>query len=319
LRKIADAASSKARRNQRDATVQLTALAEQNGYDGAFALKRLQLGSFVSPKHRYMFQETPKAACTSIKRMLVEIEGCKFEENAKPYQRETTRNMLVHQRRYVHMRTLLDMPAAARDNILSGKDNWFTFAVVRNPYSRIVSTFENKVRLGEPRYRALEARYGGRSKFPDAVAAFRRFVADVVRESVQRADDVHFRPQSELLLLGLIPYTMIFKLEFVAEMVTALQRVVALKSPDKQVVLERDNSGNRVPWRNYYDQATAAVVRQAYATDFASFGYDDADWKTDDKVVPETETERQLRAQIVERNAFIDHLYQWILEKKKPG
>ena len=154
LEKAGGGNRAEAEATRRVAVADIRVRAERAGYDSEFALTRLGYGSFVSPANRYMYVESPKTACTAIKRMLVGIEGARFDRNARPYHRETRRDMLIHQRRHVGIPTLMDIPAPARDEILAGSAGWFVFAIARNPFSRLVSVFENKIRVGEPRYRA---------------------------------------------------------------------------------------------------------------------------------------------------------------------
>jgi hypothetical protein len=282
------------------------------GYPPSHALERLCYGSFVSLERRYVYVETPKAACTSIKQMLATLEDAPVDHDALPYHRETRLSMLIHQRRHIGMPTLLDVAPDALDEILSGEGGWFVFAVARNPYSRLVSVFENKIRLGEPGYRALEACYGDGGRFDGPKKAFAAFVRDIISVHDRRESDVHFVCQSRVLMPRLIPYSRVFHFEEIPEMTAALARHIADRGRSAQIGLPLENASAAGHWRDYYDAESARAVADVYRDDFREFGYDPGDWAGGRATVPESATDRRWRAEIVARNAFIERLYDWL-------
>lgn len=288
------------------------------GYDPAYAPGRLRYGTFVSLARRYVYVETPKAACTSIKRMIAALDGVDINYTSPPYHRETRLEMFVHQRRYFDLPSLLDLDQTVRDDIFSGADRWFAFATSRNPFSRAVSVFENKIRLGEPRYRALEARYGDRGAFSSVRDAFKAFVDEVLCDPARRDLDPHFSAQSRLLMPRLIPYSRIFKLDEMDQLVEQLTAHVGVEGGADAPALPRENAGFGGSWRDYYDGEAALGVAQAYAEDFSVFGYDPQDWRGGSGSVEDPDWMRRWRAEIVERNATIDRLYDW-LDAAKQG
>jgi hypothetical protein len=253
-----------------------------------------------------MYMETPKAACTSFKHLIAAIEGAAPYADTLPYQRETRPDMLIHQRRHIAVANLLNADAATREAVLGGASGWMIFAMVRNPFSRLVSFFENKVRLGEPGYRHLEARYGDAARFGGLREAFSVFTREVVAEAVFRRGDYHLLSQTELIMPRLIPYTHIFRLEAADEALSVLQDHLGNDMPDMDMIHNRSTARD---WRGYYDAASAGIVAKAYAEDFAEFGYDPADWQTNAGTPPNSTQDEHWRAELVARNAMIDRLY----------
>jgi hypothetical protein len=272
------------------------------GYQPRRAIERMSFGSFVSTANRYFYMETPKAACTSFKHFIAGIEGIAPDASAAPYQRETRPDMRIHERRHLAMPTLLNAPAAARAAILGRAPGWMSFAIVRNPFSRLVSFFEHKVRMGEPGYGAMEARYGEVSVFGGLKPAFLRFVEEVVADPAIRQTDSHLMPQVQLLMPRLIPYTHVFPLERVGDAVAALSAHLG----GRPLSLPRAPSAGR-DWRAYYDASSAQMVAAIFAEDFALFGYDPADW-LQGREAPVV-NEEFWRREVVARNAMIQLLY----------
>ena len=283
------------------------ARAEAAGYDPRHAIERLAYGSFVSAAHRYFYMETPKAASTSIKHLIACLEGVAPETGALPYQRETRLDMLVHQRRHIAVASLVNAPAATQQAVLARAPDWMIFALARNPFSRLVSFFENKIRLGEPGYRHLEAHYGDPARHGSLRGSFGAFVKEVVAERALQRGDSHLMTQSDLIMPRLIPYTHIFRTEAADDAVAALRAHLAKNLPHAPAIAR-----NRSPardWRGYYDEASAAIVAKAYEEDFALFGYDPHDWQGSG-AGPESSAEKEhWRQELIARNAMIDRLY----------
>lgn len=108
----------------------------------------LTFSTFVDVNRRYMFFEVPKAACTTMKALLHRLSG------SPPLtyylgEIQTRREMFVHCRRNVPLPSLVDLDDATQEKALHSPD-FFRFAIVRNPYTRLISAWRSKVVLCEP-------------------------------------------------------------------------------------------------------------------------------------------------------------------------
>jgi hypothetical protein len=284
------------------------------GYDPDRAVWRLAYGSFVSLERRYAFVETPKAACTTLKHLVAKLENAEPDLSSLRRYRETRRYMLIHDRHLLRVPSILEVGDSIRSAIIDPHPDWFVFAIVRNPFSRVVSVFENKVRLGEPGYSHLEQRYGDRGPFTDVADAFRAFVAEIVGCPNEMSADTHLPPQVDMLMPGLVAYTRIFYMERLDELYIAFRQHLARLGQAVDLQPERLNASlPHANWRCYYDEASAATVARIYAEDFRTFGYDPKEWRPTEgtpPMVPESESIRQWRREVVERNAVIDDLYE---------
>ena len=276
---------------------ELAQRAQRAGYEPARAIERFSYGSFVSPARRYMYMETPKVACTSFKHLIAGIEGLALDPAvAPPYQRETRTDMLIHQRRHFALPTLLTADARSRAEILGGTPGWMIFALVRNPFSRLVSFFEHKIRMGEPGYERMEARYGDAARLGGLQKSFAHFVEEVVADPGPRNIDVHMMPQNAIIMPRLVPYTNVFRLERVGNAIKSLGGHLGKPLP----ALAPGRTASR-DWRTYYDAHSAGIVAEIYEEDFALFGYDSGDWRPRGEALPAQPAEEYWREEIVAR------------------
>jgi len=312
LRRV-DRASSEAARIHQNAIDDVMRRASELGYNPWHAVRRLGYGSFVSFARKYVYVETPKAACTTLKHLITELENVPVDLSTLRRPTETRRDMQIHERALIALPTLLEVEEPILRAAFDGHPEWFVFAVVRNPYSRIVSLFENKVRLGEIGYRRLEARYGDRGAFGDAREAFRAYVAEVVDSPRTAETDGHLWTQEEIVMPRLLAYTRVFRLERLDELYAALSEHLKAFGGGDLLQERRNASLPHADWRSYYDDLSAASVARVYRDDFEAFGYDPESWRTGDGAAAEAadrEDWRRWRAEIVERNAVIDELYE---------
>src|SRR5262249_17427590 len=161
-------------------------------------------------------------------------------------------SMLIHQRQYVGMPTLLDLSGNDLHTVLSGRSGHFIFALVRNPYSRLVSAFESKIRLAEPGMREVfERRWAAAGADDDVRKALAEFVRTDLEGLVSNAQEHHFVAQHRLLVRQVIPYSKIFQVERFKEFESAF--LAHLRSCGVQTFPKfRDYNRSFYPdWRHY--------------------------------------------------------------------
>lgn len=285
--------------------------ARARGLDPGYAIGRLAHSSFVSRRHRYLYIETPKAACTQLKHFIAGVEGVPCDIDRTPYLRETRLPMLIHQRRYLQVPTLLDLDAAEARDLLSGQAGYFKFALVRNPYSRLVSAFENKVRLREPGFGNVAHRWSAAETGADVRATFADFVREAIPLFGQQFREHHFVPQRDLLLPDLIAYSRVFQVERFGEFEDAFSAHLRAQGASGPLAFQERNRSLYPNWRLYYDEPTARRVAAFYVRDFESFGYDLESWRLDHTPPPlvTSQSDAYWRKAIIERNEMIEFLY----------
>lgn len=289
----------------------LVAEAYARNLDPVYVLSRMLHTTFVSRRHGYIYVSIPKAACTKVKHLVTAVEGGTLNISGKPYLRETRMTMLVHQRRYIDVPSVLDLDGDEIRDLVSGKSNFFVFAIVRNPFSRLVSTFENKVRLHEPGFRRAGQLWGASEAGDDVRAAFAGFVRDGTDYYKNQIGDHHFVDQRKLLIPNLLPYSRIFRVERFGEFEDVFFARLRAKGYTGPLTFKDRNRSRYPNWRHYYDEETAGRVIEMYRTDFETYDYDIQSWRTDGEL-PELRTppeEAYWRRAIIERNEMIDYLH----------
>ena len=232
----------------------------------------LTYGTFVLDPGRVLYVETPKVACTSLKRFVAAAAGQRFESGTG----ETNPNVLVHNRSLVPVPALTDLAAADVERVFDDP-SWLRFCVVRNPFGRLYSAWESKVLIGDP---VLLDRFGppgsgdvlvdGRL---DVRASFGGFVRRLADSADDWFADHHLRPQHQIVHLDVIPYTRVVALEDLDAFVPELRAHLRDHGGTDPGDPPRANEGLGVSWSDAYDAATVAIVAELYAEDFARLGY----------------------------------------------
>jgi len=213
--------------------------------------------AFISHKHKFIYYEVPKAACSSIKFFIVQIDEIKRDRPG------------------IHSLNIPTIPSfEAR---LTLYQSYFHFTFVRNPYDRLVSCYVDKVHrpallgredhlFSDGEYREFLSRYGKLDFKKMSFGDFVRFVNRIPDRHCNR----HFMPQNCLLDLD--------KLDFIGRIENFDQDFLCLR---KQIGLSDDapypeklNATEHDPYRTYYDDELREIAARKYARDLEVFNYD---------------------------------------------
>jgi len=143
-------------------------------------------------------------------------------------------------------------------------DQLFKCTMVRNPYSRILSSYLDKVVTGKKKYRFIEE---------DRIPNFHEFCL-YLKEGGWR-DNIHWAPQTAILLLPLTEYDFIGHLESYTLDIDTILKSIKRKTKNLQLksfVVNATDSDNKL--KEYYCKESADIIGSLYLSDFESFGYD---------------------------------------------
>jgi len=141
-------------------------------------------------------------------------------------------------------------------------DEYFSFAIVRNPLDRLVSAYEY-------------AKSGGTSRVPISnpekyqvreFSTFKKFVMEWL--PTQKKLDFVFRPQYEFVFdnAGNQLVDVIFDMENIRDVEESLR-----KNAEIEIEISKTNSSKHKSYKSYYDAETLKAVKSFYAKDFEAF------------------------------------------------
>jgi hypothetical protein len=266
----------------------------------------LRYRTFVSVAKRYMYVEVPKAACTGMKWLLHQLENGPAPLAVSLYQ--TRRDMFIHARENVPLPSLVDLDNYTQRYILESPEV-LRMTIVRNPYTRIVSTWRNKVLLCEPGgFDQIYVKIKGQAPEPAVkpTISFHEFVRYLAMHQNLRSN-VHWTPQTDHTFFRAFDYNHVGKTERLAETLRHFQDHLGRAEP---LEFERRNASTLLGHVTY-DSEMAALISQLYQQDFETFAYDPNIWpfeqEADVRSVAKY-SEAIYRDEIIERNMIIMYL-----------
>lgn len=276
-------------------------------------LRRLRLGTFVSVPSKYIYFLVRKAACTQMAYLLRRLEAAgpvRILDDETLW--DTRRDMFVHDRANVPLPSLVDLDNSAQREVLEAPD-FLRMTLVRNPYSRLLSGWKNKILACEPIskdvYLELRGRMPAAGEGP--TISFAEFVDYVETACDSSSCDGHWMRQTDYTLFPAMNFNFVGKLERFDDALRRLQQHLRLSQP---LVPERLNESLPLGHAGY-SEALAAKAYSIYRADFDILGYDSDSWvrykeKGADEQAGVSLSEERVRDEIVERNLVILALYE---------
>jgi hypothetical protein len=261
-------------------------------------------GSFASTDDRFVFIAIPKSACTTMKMLLRDLrEAPPLKLFAGP-NRESRRDMFVHTRENVPFPSLNALNNEDQRDLLEASDV-LRFATVRNPYTRVMSAWRDKIYLCEPSVDNVYAAIRGDipamdRKKPIELAEFVSYLEKRDRYSCNR----HWREQVLLTFPKAIQFTHIGKCE---NLPTTIALFSSHLGRQQSFSVTRANEGLIRPPATVTKEL-AERIYALYEEDFLTFGYDAESWPRDEQSSDCVDVERFVD-EVIERNLVIAHLY----------
>jgi hypothetical protein len=209
----------------------------------------------IHPDRDLVFVRVPKAGCSTVIARLIDMPP-EASENTR---RLHARNSLV---------TFDNTKFVVRLRQLS-EDDTTLFAVVRNPLTRVLSAFREKIELqiDGPRYRQ---EFGIAL---DALVSFEEFV-DLLVQRDPLTLDMHFMPQSLILRPDLVRYKHLFHLETgMTECLRWLDDYLNHSGVGAEAFVAPHATNASSLAKSVYSTKILEIVAQYYADDFKYFGY----------------------------------------------
>jgi Sulfotransferase family len=216
----------------------------------------------LSARYPYIYYATPKTGCSTIKLTLqrAELEDDTFvpPDFEELHVRETSPLLMPTQ---VHsFRRLLGSP------------EYLKFCFVRNPFTRVLSCYLDKIDRGRSQKAIILRQLGRSPEEPSTSITFEEFLDAVAAQPVTAMDD-HWCVQWFHTAQGRFPYDVVSRYEsFDRDLARIAERLGI--DLDRYYSRERRNeTGAERLLGRYYDRRLVELVRRIYAADFSGFGY----------------------------------------------
>lgn len=217
----------------------------------------------ISLRYKYIFVETPKVACSTIKCTLQQLEL-------------NDSNLHWDEFEDIHNRTLspLLQPSQVGDfDKLNQDKEYFKFCFVRNPYTRLLSAYIEKIKGNKLQKRSILAQLGYEVENISREITFGEFVHAVVAQPIGFMDP-HWRPQYYQTFQDSIQYDHVGKFEQFDENFKIVIRKFGAKDFTDFLSTERRHASSANPnVQDYYSKALRDLVFKKYQKDFDFFGY----------------------------------------------
>lgn len=144
---------------------------------------------------------------------------------------------------------------------------FFLFTVVRNPYTRLVSSYLDKIARGKRSAQVSRAL----GKTADAEIGFLEFCRYLRDGGVD--DDPHWYRQVDLIPCGRAMLHEVGRTEHLGEDLTRILRRINGVAPRELANWAPHQTGANSRLAEFYCEESMAIVRAVYAEDFSAFGY----------------------------------------------
>jgi hypothetical protein len=269
--------------------------------------------TYVLSRWKVVYVSVPKAACTSLKWLIADLQGEDPDRFYAALTREVGREMTIHRRRRWQRTPMLHLLSPKELSEIDPERGWFVFTVVRHPTERLWSAWQSKFLLREPKW---VDRFANEPWFPrvpettrDIVEDFQRFVRAIAGDPNQLVmQDRHFRRQADLVAPGRTPYTRIYKTREIPDLLRDLGAHLREQGWDGALRLDARNETPLRPLRSTFSSETKEGILAVYGEDFEAFGYQDVESNNIDPNGEYDEAAIRMLGRLVERGERIGDL-----------
>ena len=222
----------------------------------------------VSPRYNYLYVNVPKAACTTIRKLLIDAE---FGE-VRPY---AERSDTLHYNEFLPFLNVWQLGDFERYLHIRKP---FVFTFVRNPYTRLLSAYLDKI-VGRKPERNVILRQLGRSHRPEEDISFADFVKTVCT-TPPTYQNAHWRPQYDQTFQEGLTYDLIGRFENLETNLREVAERVGINAFITPETFGRPGEGSRhhatgagAQVETHFTEDLRKLVYMTYRKDFDTFGY----------------------------------------------
>jgi hypothetical protein len=232
------------------------------------SFNNLNYALLISTRHRFIYIDNPKTGCSTLKAGLIELEltGTENEDKIREICDEGIR---IHQRDIIPFQQLKEFSHLADPLTYFMEQNYFIFSFVRNPYTRLVSGYFNKIGQNKPQKLMLLNKFGIND------IEYNLSFSDFIKFNCQLNDnelDAHWGIQSKRILYSLVPHQFIGRFEHYSEDYYTLFKKLNCTPPTLRHRNKRVSDITQKP-HELITPELQALIYQKYRVDFDNFNY----------------------------------------------
>ncbi len=228
----------------------------------------LSQSTYFSERGNYLYRAIPKCACSTVKTALLELEGLQLDINP-------SRRHVKSQNQFPGTDTL---SAREESDLFAGNTDTFKFVIVRDPYSRLVSAYADKIVEGYSRRGDLwiekikKSAARMKMKLSEKIT-FEEFVRVVSRQTPAEMD-VHWRQQYHVGRFDLIKFDFVGRTELIStDFAYILERIKAPQEIMHRAIQPHNVSGSSLSmWSTVRAEVRKEFI-QAFMMDFDTLRY----------------------------------------------
>jgi len=224
--------------------------------------RSVNMHTHISLVHRYVYVEVPKAGCGTMKATLGGLEAARKGPGLVQRVQEAPHNR-IYATPFVKP---FQLPSDLLEEVFTSSA-YRRFTVVRDPASRVLSAYLEKIGQGLKQSEPIVAALG----LPASQITFSQFL-DVIGEQPSREQDPHWRRQADHLGWGIVDYDVAICLE---ELDASWDRVGELTGMTdlRETFYCKNSTGASAKVDEYYTPELRAKVREIYARDYEVLAY----------------------------------------------
>lgn len=231
----------------------------------------------ISHTHKYIYHMNPKVGSNTTLNMLYRIAGLDDDTIGNPHQTSRDSQMLA-----THGLLAVDLEHDECQAYFADFPNYYTFSFTRNPYTRLKSAYNDKLkRYAEIVMPELVNELGqgesvlSKKQFQKELKeriSFKQFAEGVCGKHLY--GDQHWVPQYDRLRPDLCHYDSIGKLENYKRDLTAILEAIGIDQKNQPELPTRLNAAPDPRLiTDYYNDELIRLVSISYRKDFDAFGY----------------------------------------------
>lgn len=214
----------------------------------------------LSPELGFAYVESPKCASTSVKANLLNAKGVRIAGLGQRGLHECFRTA------FVSAKSLSSIERSAL-----ALDVGVVFSIVRNPYTRLLSAYLDKIHNASPQRDIRLLTLGLDSRLP---VDFPTFV-NAISRGEPRQLDTHWRPLFHLTRPDIVPYTDLLYFEKIdRDLEVLFLKLFSGSRQSRQLIRRGRRTGTTLAATATMEESIKEIVFDIYRLDFETFGYE---------------------------------------------